>query len=93
LHLAWLNAIEGGWLIALHASHLWLYILQSYIPRHGRVRQVNIYQTDAHYPRQRLLGRGQAWVHQAGFPEHIHGHAVNDQGNGHAEDFLWSGRA
>lgn len=65
----------------------------AYIHRRMRVREVYVHQTDAYYPRQRLLGRGQAWIHQAGFSEHIHGHAVNDQGHGYAEDFLRSGRA
>lgn len=75
-----------------YQSNIYIYNIL-YPLRHWRVREVNVHQTDAYYPRQRLLGRGQAWLHQAGLSEHIHGHAVHDQGNGYAEDILWRGRA
>ena len=53
-----------------------------YIFRNGRVWKVNLHQTDANHPRERVLGRGQEVSHQAGLPEHLHGHAVHDQGHG-----------
>lgn len=54
--------------------------------RYRRVWQVDVHQTDANYPRQRILGRGQARLHQAGVPEHLHGDAVDDPGDGPPQD-------
>ena len=54
--------------------------------RYRRVGQVDLYQTDAHHPRRRLHGRGQADPHQARVSEHLHGHAEHDQGHGLAQD-------
>ena len=54
--------------------------------RYWRVGQVDVHQADEDHPRSWLSRWGEEDVHQAGLPEHLHGHAVHDQSHGPSQD-------
>ena len=56
--------------------------------RHWRVGEIDLHQADAHHPRLRLLGRGQARLHQTRLSKHLHGDAEHDPRHGDAADLL-----
>ena len=81
--------IEVLFLIMLLKCLLELHSIPSLPPsRHWRVGQVDLHQADAHHPRVRLLGRGQARLHQTRLSKHLHGDAEHDPRHGDAADLL-----
>ena len=70
---------SGDWAVSMHLCCLF---------RNWWKREEHFHQADEDHPRPWVLWRGQERLHQAGLPEHLHGHAGHDPGHEHVTDPL-----